>query len=171
MEHHHCPPWSTAVSYLQKILVEKMIAFSKFVIIFPVGERCPLFFHISLSIILALILTLSAPGLWKGSGRWRSFPEEIPLEVRFMAGLLPQWTFEPAGDWTAQRHSPRFMLLIACLPFAIPIYFFYFFSLCQRTTTNKTQDLICSREFLSKIYSYRSVYLWSPSNVKVHVSF
>ena len=51
------------VSYVPNTLIEKMIGFSKFVIILPVGKNLHLFFHISLNIILALILKLSAPGL------------------------------------------------------------------------------------------------------------
>lgn len=79
--------------------------------------------------------------------------------------MILQWTCEP-GEYQILRYSSGFILLIACLPFAIPVYFFYLFFTLSESHPNKAQDLICSREFLSKGYCHHSAYLWFPSNVK-----
>ena len=81
------------------------------------------------------------------------------------------WSDSAVDMWTCRIPETTeihlwFHTSVACLPFAIPVYFFCLFSTPSESHQNKAQDLICSREFLSKRYCYHSAYLWFPSNIK-----
>lgn len=84
----------------------------------------------------------------------------------FMVEVILQWTFKPAKGWKLRDTAlVSFICLPACF-FAVPIYFFYLFFTLSENHQNKAQDLIRSREFLSKGDFYHSLYLWFPSNIK-----
>lgn len=116
--------------------LEKMIGFSKFVIVFPVGKRLYPFFPMSLNIVLVLILKITCSRARERVWQVKTFPKgESSGDDRtwdLWLKMLLQWTLEPEGTenyWDVALVSNSWSL--ACLlPFQ-PTSFIIFFTLSE----------------------------------------